>query len=122
MSYAAFLDSKTQLDRSGGFEPTWQPDFLFDFQSMLTEWATRQGRAALFADCGMGKTPMALVWAQNVHVHTGKPVLIVTPLAVSFQIEQEAHKFGVEAAVSRDGKIPAPITITSVPAPGGMVA
>jgi hypothetical protein len=54
-----------------------------------------------------------LVWAQNVHLYTGKPVLIVTPLAVSFQIEQEAHKFGVDAAVSRSGAVPAPITITN---------
>lgn len=111
--YATFLDSKTQLDASGGFDPLWMPDFLFDFQTTLTDWAIRQGRAALFADCGMGKTPMALVWAQNVHLHTGKPVLIITPLAVSFQIEQEAHKFGVDAAVSRDGKVQAPITITN---------
>ena len=111
--YAQFLESKTQLDHAGGFDPVWMPDYLFDFQEMLTTWAIRQGRAALFADCGMGKTPMALVWAHNVYQHTGKPVLIVTPLAVSFQVEQEAHKFNVGAAVSRDGSIPAPVTITN---------
>jgi hypothetical protein len=37
---------------------------------------------------------MELVWAQNVHEHTGKPVLLATPLAVGFQFEQEAEKFG----------------------------
>ena len=60
----------------------------------------RKGRAALFADCGLGKTPMQLVWAENVSRQTGKPVLIVTPLArVSYQTEREAAKFGIEAAV-----------------------
>jgi len=111
--YAAFLYGKTQLDSAGGFEPYDIPDYLFGFQRYMVDWAIRQGRGALFADCGMGKTPMELVWAQNVHKHTGKPVLLVTPLAVGFQIEQEAHKFGADASVSRNGSIPASITITN---------
>jgi hypothetical protein len=44
-----------------------------------------QGRAAIFADCGLGKTPMQLVWAENVVRKTNRPVLILTPLAVSHQ-------------------------------------
>ena len=54
-SYAAFLAAKAQLDGSSGFEPSWMPDRLFPFQVFLTEWALRQGRAALFEDCGLGK-------------------------------------------------------------------
>jgi hypothetical protein len=77
------------------------------------EWAIRQGRAALFADCGLGKTPMQLVWAQNVHQQTGRPVIVVAPLAVSFQVEAEAAKFGIEAEVSRDGSAAGPITVTN---------
>ena len=111
--YAAFLSDKTQLDGATGFVPDWTPDFLFPFQRFLTEWAIRQGRSALFADCGLGKTPMQLVWAENVRRKTGKPVLIVTPLAVGFQTVGEADKFGVEAGISRDGKIAAPITVTN---------
>ena len=111
--YKAFLARKTQLDAGDGFQPDWLPDWLFGFQQDLTDWAVRMGRAALFADCGLGKTPMQLVWAQNVHRHTGKPVLIVTPLAVSFQTEAEAAKFDLEAAISRDGSTPAPLTITN---------
>lgn len=87
------------------------PDHLFPFQQHLVDWAVRQGRGALFADCGMGKTPMTLAWAQNVQEHTGKPVLIITPLAVGFQTEREARKFGVAAAISRDGR-PADATVT----------
>lgn len=112
-AYADFLATRAQSGSGSGFEPEWLPDFLFPFQRNLIDWATRMGRAALFADCGLGKTPMELVWARNVHLQTGKPVLIVTPLAVSFQTEAEAAKFGIEAATSRDGTIPASITVTN---------
>ena len=111
--YATFLDHKTQLDGMAGFDPIWMPDFLFDFQKALTDWAIRKGRAAIFADCGLGKTPMQLVWAENVRRQTGKPVLIVTPLAVSFQTVAEAGKFGIAAARSQDGKVAAGITVTN---------
>lgn len=113
MDYAVFLDAKAQLADAHGFEPTWLPDFLFPFQCDLVAWAVEQGRAGVFADCGLGKTPMQLVWAENVRRETGKPVLLLTPLAVSFQTVAEAHKFGIDAAISRDGKVAAGITITN---------
>lgn len=113
VSYAEFLDHRRQLADQGGFSPLDLPDYLFPFQRDLVDWAIRQGRAALFADCGLGKTPMEMVWADNVHRHTGKPVLYVTPLAVSFQAAHEAAKFGIEAAISRNGQPSAPITITN---------
>lgn len=113
LDYAAFIQGKAQLGDRHGFEPTVIPSHLFDFQRDLVEWSVRQGRAALFADCGMGKTPMELAWAQNVHEHTGKPVLLLTPLAVGFQIVSESVKFGHEAALSRTGEPSAPITVTN---------
>lgn len=113
MNYSAFLERKRQLDGNHGFAPVWIPDWLFDFQKYLVEWATRTGRAAILADCGMGKGPMQLVWAQNVVQHTNKRVLIMTPLAVSHQTEREAERFGVDAKRSGDGKPAAPITITN---------
>lgn len=112
-SYQDFLARKSQADGMDGFEPEWMPDYLFPFQRELTAWAIRKGRAAIFADCGLGKTPMQLAWAENVRRHTGKPVLLATPLAVSYQTQAEAAKFGIDAAVSRDGSIPAGITITN---------
>lgn len=113
-AYADFLDQRAQSADGHGFPPHLIPDHLFDFQHMLVEWAVKQGRAALFADCGMGKTPMELAWAENVHRETGKPVLLLTPLAVGFQIVQEAHKFGHDAAISRNGKpADARITVTN---------
>lgn len=113
MNYQDFLERRRQLDDDAGFEPAWIPGFLFPFQAAMTAWAIRKGRAALFEDCGMGKSVQELVWAQNVHRRTGRPVLILAPLAVTFQFETEAAKFGIDAAVSRDGTVPAAVTITN---------
>lgn len=95
-AYATFIHRKSQLEIRDGFEPTFMPDKLFDFQRQLVEWATWHGRSAIFADCGMGKSPMQLAWAENVHRHTNRRVLILTPLAVSHQTVREADKFGIE--------------------------
>lgn len=113
INYAQFLERKSQLRDGSGFVPRYMPDFLFDFQSQIVEWSIRRGRAAIFADCGLGKTPMQLVWAENVVRQTGKPVLILTPLAVATQTMEEAEKFGIEVSVSRDGKAYPGITITN---------
>jgi hypothetical protein len=112
-TYEKFLTDRRQLADMGGFEPLDLPDYLFPFQRLLVDWAIRHGRCGMFADCGMGKTPMSLVWANNVYRHTGRPILYLTPLAVGFQAVKEAHKFGLDAAMSRDGQIVAPITITN---------
>ena len=111
MDYASFLDNKLDFGAGDGFEPLWMPDFLFEFQQHLTDWAIRKGRAAIFADCGMGKTPMQLVWAQNILQKTGRPVLILTPLAVSGQTLEEAEKFGIEAHRAVPGKNPTTIQV-----------
>lgn len=105
MDYATFLERKTQLDGDFGFTPVFMPDFLYDFQRSLVEWAVKKGRCAIFADCGLGKTPMQLVWAQNVIQKENKPVLILTPLAVSIQTKLEADKFGIDCKRVQDGKI-----------------
>lgn len=95
--YDEFLAGKSQSTDDDGADPVWMPSFLFDYQTALVEWALRKGRAAIFADCGLGKTPIQLVWAENVVRHTNRPVLILTPLAVAQQTVAEAAKFGVEA-------------------------
>lgn len=111
--YLAFLERKSQLGADSGFEPLWLPEFLFDFQKALVEWAIRRGRSAIFADCGLGKTAMLLVWAENVVRHTGRPVLVLTPLAVSFQAVQEAQKFGIEATRTAQGRVHPGINVTN---------
>jgi hypothetical protein len=104
LNYDEFLKSKAHANDDAGFEPVFVPTWLFDFQVSLVEWAIRKGRAAIFADCGLGKSPMQLVWAENVIRHTNRPVLILTPLAVGPQTVREAEKFGIEAVHCRDGK------------------
>ena len=113
MEYREFLETKSQLAGDFGFDPLFIPSYLFDFQRSLVEWATRKGRAAIFADCGMGKTPMQLVWAENIIRHTNGRVLIATPLSVGQQTIREAEKFNIEAYRSRDGKAHNGITITN---------
>lgn len=116
MDYIEFLQSKADHGALHGFEPIEVPGFLRGFQVHLTDWAIRKGRSAIFAGCGLGKTPMQLVYADNVARKTGKPVLILTPLAVAWQTVQEAKKFGIDGvAQSRDGTIgPSPhIVVTN---------
>lgn len=113
MSYEAFLADKAQFGSDSGFDPLFVPEFLFDFQRALIEWACRKGRAAVFADCGLGKTPMELVFGENIVRRENSRVLLVTCLSVSHQIIREAEKFGIEAHISREGKAMPGITVTN---------
>jgi hypothetical protein len=113
-SYADFLAAKMQLGGNHGFVPDLLPPFLYDFQRGLVAWALHKGRAAIFADCGLGKTPMQLVWADEVARRMDRPVLLVVPLAVSYQVEEEAEKFGIGVGRSQDGTVSAErITVTN---------
>lgn len=103
-SYTDFIVRKTQWQSAGGFQCGQLPSFLYDFQAHLVEWALSLGRAAIFADCGMGKTAMQLAWSSQVAERENKSVLIVTPLAVGAQTVAEAEKFGVTAERSRNGQ------------------
>lgn len=97
--YGSFLSDKAQLGGASGFKIHWMPEIAFDFQKWLMEWQVRMGRCAMFADCGLGKTPMELTFAQNILMQDGgkRPPIVLTPLAVSFQMMEEAAKFGIEA-------------------------
>lgn len=95
-SYSAYLSAKAIVDPSTGISVTPDlPECLFPFQRDIVAWALRRGRAAIFAGTGLGKTLMEMAWAQAVACHTGKPVLILTPLAVAPQFVTEGAKFGI---------------------------
>jgi DNA modification methylase len=98
-NYQDFLKSKQVSVRPSGFTPDALCDDLFEFQSDIDRWALERGRAAIFADCGLGKTPMQLQWAESVAHKLNKPVLIHAPLAVSKQTEREGKKFGIPVKV-----------------------
>src|SRR5437870_1698994 len=112
-TYQEFLKRKSQSDLYSGFDPVWMPDFLFDFQQSLVDWSIRKGKAALFEDCGLGKSPQALVWCENIIRKTNKPALILAPLAVSSQFVREAEKFNIDCKRSQDGTVHSNITVTN---------
>jgi hypothetical protein len=112
-AYERFLQAKVHTGADHGFEPTFMPSQLFDFQQAMVEYAVRKGRAALFEDCGMGKTAQFLTWAQNVIEHTNRPVLVLTPLAVAGQTIREAEKFDIDAVRSSDGAKPGKLIVTN---------
>jgi superfamily II DNA or RNA helicase len=105
MDYMEFVERKSQLSGEFGFTPIYTNDKLYDFQNALVEWAVKQGRGAIFADCGLGKTLMQLSWSQNVVQHENKPVLILAPLSVAMQSVEEANNFGFDAKRIIDGKL-----------------
>ena len=103
-AYTEFLKRKLERAISSGFTKAkeamnWE---LFEWQKDIVFWALKKGRAALFEDCGLGKTIQQLEWAQSVSDHTGMPVLIVAPLAVADQTRREGEKFGYHVTVCRD--------------------
>lgn len=112
-NYQEFLRTKLDYGIDDGFEPLFMPSYLFDFQAFLVDWAVRKGRGAVFTDCGTGKTIMQLVWAENVIRKTNKPVLILTPLAVSSQTLNEAEKFDLEAYRAQPDANPTAIQVTN---------
>ena len=113
IDYSQFLRKKTHEGANHGFDPLFMPSGLKDFQAAMVQWAIEKGRAAMFEDCGMGKTFQSLVWAQNVAQYTNKPVLVLTPLAVAQQTVREGEKFGIEVCRSMDGSVSGDIVVTN---------
>lgn len=102
-AYHRFLESKRHRIEPAGFEvedADLNPQ-LFPFQRAIVKWALHRGRAAIFADCGLGKTPMQLEWARHVEQQTRKPVLVLAPLAVAKQTQREGEKFDIPVTVCR---------------------
>src|SRR6185312_15256132 len=103
MEYKDFLDSKRAKARPTGFtvDAGSMNPMLFDFQRDISRWALRRGKAAVFADCGMGKTPISLEWANQITRAGYGKVLILAPLTVSLQTKREGDKFGIPVTVCR---------------------
>lgn len=100
-SYHKFIKSKAITVTAKGFDVsvTELNPLLFEFQRDIVRWALGKGKAAIFADCGDGKTAMQLEWAEQIRKRTGGKVLIVAPLAVSAQTKREGEKFGIEVNI-----------------------
>jgi DNA modification methylase/superfamily II DNA or RNA helicase len=103
MNYQSFLESKRIMTASEGITVSNDDinPILYPFQRDVTRWALRKGRAALFEDCGLGKTFQQLEWGRLIHLRTGGDVLILAPLAVSKQTKREALKLGMDITICR---------------------
>ena len=116
MNYDEFISGKIKSVIPSGFTPDddLNPN-LFPWQKRVVLWALRQGKSALFEECGLGKTLQQLAWAHEVARFTGKPVLILCPLAVAKQTIAEAAKFGfpLVTAVESSHEITAPAVYIS---------
>lgn len=106
MNYEEFLRGKEREAGACGFE--WPRERMnprmFEWQKDIVFWALKKGRAALFEDCGNGKTIQQLEFCRAVCEHTGMPTLIVAPLTVGEQTKREAEKFGYAATLCRTQK------------------
>lgn len=103
MNYHDFLKSKVIDHKPSGFEVDLNDlnPILFDWQKAIVKWALIKGKACLWEDCGLGKTPQQLEWAKHVYLETKEDVLILAPLAVSHQTKREGLKFGINVNVCR---------------------
>ena len=110
--YQDFLKEKKVIAQTSGIDVSLDQihPLLFPFQRTLVQWALRKGRAALFEDCGLGKTLQQLEWARL----TGQKTLNLAPLAVAQQTVAEGLKIGVEVHYTRSGSNTIPgINITN---------
>lgn len=103
MTYEEFLKTKELEKIEAGIKAD-KDDLnkaLFPFQRDIVSWALQKGKAAIFSDCGTGKSLMQLEFANQIHKATGKNGLVVAPLAVVKQTKKEGKKFGIEVNVCR---------------------
>ena len=102
-AYQDFLGRKLWTTIPVGFDidQTALPDWLAPFQRDLVRFGLSRGRAAIFADTGLGKTRVQISWARQVHAHSGGNVLILAPLAVAQQTIREGAGVGVTVHLCR---------------------
>ena len=95
--YEKFIDNKKVIPIISGFDIDLENinKNLFDFQRVIVKWALKRGRAAIFADTGLGKTLMQVSWADEVYKKTNQNILIFAPLCVAQQTVREGEKFGI---------------------------
>lgn len=100
--YIDFIASKGRDARGGGFAMQGAWPGLFDHQRAALQFACEVGRGACFLDTGLGKSRIEAAFAEESRQATGRPVLILTPLAVARQMQRECAAVDVEARVIRD--------------------
>ena len=103
MTYEEFLKTKDLERIEAGFDilKSKLNPYLFPFQKDIVTWALKKGKAAIFSDCGTGKTLMQMEFANQVCKRTEGNALIIAPLAVVEQTKKEGEKFGIKVNICR---------------------
>lgn len=119
-TYEEFLATKRIFANPCGFEikrsdiNPMMLDPKHEFQADIVQWACKRGKAAVFANTGLGKGPIQLEWCRHVCIHTGGDCLIAAPLAVAQQFMREADKFGIQVTLCRkDADVKYGINVTN---------
>jgi len=100
--YRRFIASRAVSGQRQGFEPKPINTMAKTHQVTALDFALNRGKSAAFLDTGLGKSFIELEFARQCAEETGKPSLILTPLAVAGQMVREGRKFGVEARQIRE--------------------
>ena len=100
--YRKFIASRSAGLNEYGFTPKPHNELLKVHQKTALDFALNRGRSAMFLDTGLGKSFIELEFARQCADETGKPSLILTPLAVAGQIVREGQKFGIDARQIRE--------------------
>ena len=104
VQYESFLKCKAVMTAPSGFDisPAAISTQGFPFQRDVVRWELRKGKAAMFEDCGLGKTWQSLEWSRHVFENTNVPILNVAPFSVAMQTQREGEKFGIPVNVVRE--------------------
>jgi len=100
--YRQFIASRAPVQKLAGFAPRPINNAAKAHQDAVLRFALERGRSAAFLDTGLGKSFIELEFARQCAEETGKPSLILTPLAVAGQMVREGEKFGIDARQIRD--------------------
>jgi superfamily II DNA or RNA helicase len=101
-AYRAFIASKAPQAQRHGFDPRPINSNAKAHQDAVLRFALDRGKSAAFLDTGLGKSFIELEFARQCADETGKPSLILTPLAVAGQMVREGRKFGIDARQIRE--------------------
>ena len=102
LEYRAFINARKPRRAFEGFAPSALNPMMKKHQSVAVDYALNKGRASLFLDTGLGKSFCELEFAKQCAEETGRPSLILTPLAVAGQMVREGQKFNIEARQIRE--------------------
>lgn len=112
MDYSEFLQKKELIHYGDGLDLTITHDRFLEYQDAIVNWALKKGKSAIFADCGLGKSFMAMAILDGISKHINKPALLITPLQILNQfIKEEAPKFGYQINNLRENPVAQGINI-----------